>query len=569
LPTITDSDQKFVGLHAVFPDSNFLALNAAGNYTVNWGDGLTENFSSGVTANHIFDYSNSALTGTDCSRGYKQAIVTVTPQAGQNLTTLNLHKIHNQTGLQKYASGFLDIAIAGSSLSSLLIGVATAGSASTNIRLSVLEQICLYSNLVSSFGYIFYNCYSLQSIPLLDTAAGTNFNMMFGLCSKLQSIPPLNTAFGTNFVNMFNSCYSLKTIPLLNTAGGTANAFSSMFYGCYSLQTIPLLNTAAGTDFSNMFYGCYSLQTIPLINTGASTNFSSMFYNCYSLQSISFINTAAGTNFNSMFYNCYILQTIPLLNTAAGTDFSNMFYGCYSLQTIPLLNTAAGNIFSSIFGGTTFSTFSLSAGALSGSKYTISYTNCKLSQNAIESIITNIGTAAGAQTLTISNNWGAASPISKSGTSTAGSATITMASTTGIVAGMQVTGTGSPLTTALACTLQDSGDTVTATAHGLSNGDLVSFKTIVTTTGIDTYTPYYVVGAATDTFQVSLTAGGAAIALTTDGSGTILYRALVVTVNTNVSVVLDKKMTGSGTATFAYRLLNTGLALQKGWTVTG
>jgi hypothetical protein len=431
------------------------------------------------------------------------------------------------------------MAIAGASLTSLLIGVATAGVTTQTIRFSDLEQVNLYSNAVTNFSYLFKSCYSFVLIPLLNTAAGTDFSFMFYNCSALQTIPLLNTAAGTNFNNMFSSCSALQTIPLLNTAAGTN--FSSMFGSCLSLQSVPLLNMAAGTNFSSLFYSCAALQTIPLLNTAAGTNFSGMFNSCYALQTIPLLNTAAGTNFSSLFSSCVSLQSVPLLNTAAGTDLSSLFSSCNQL----------------------------SKSDITGCKYSVSYTSCKLSQTAIETINTNLGKAAGAQTLTISSNWGSPTPISLSGTSTAGSTTITMASTTGIVTGMQVTGTGSPLTTALACTLQGTPDTVTATAHGLSNGDLVSFATIVTTTGIATYTPYYVVGAATDTFQVALTAGGAAINLVTNGSGTLLYRATVTTVNTNVSVVLDRKMTGSGTNTFAYRALNTGLALQKGWVVSG
>jgi hypothetical protein len=76
--------------------------------------------------------------------------------------------------------------------------------------------------------------------------------------------------------------------------------------------------------------------------------------------------------------------------------------------------------------------------------------------------------------------------------------------------------------TATANTFTDVGDLVTASAHGLSNGWMVSFATIVTTTGIAISTRYYVVGATTNTFQVAATVGGSALTLTTDGSGTFV-----------------------------------------------
>ena len=141
------------------------------------------------------------------------------------------------------------------------------------------------------------------------------------------------------------------------TIVGVANtSFAAMFQFCYSLQQVPALNTAAGTNFTNMFYGCYSLQTVPALNT------------------------AAGTNFTYMFYNCYSLQTVPALNTAAGTNFTAMFQYCSSLQQSDI----------------------------TGTTYTISYASANLSAAALNNIYTKLGTAAGAQTITVTGNWGTA-----------------------------------------------------------------------------------------------------------------------------------------------------------------
>lgn len=70
-------------------------------------------------------------------------------------------------------------------------------------------------------------------------------------------------------------------------------------------------------------------------------------------------------------------------------------------------------------------------------------------------------------------------------------------------------------------TFTDAGDLVGLTAHGLKVGDAIGFTSITTTTGISVDTVYYVGPTVnTDTFQISTTKGGTAIALTTDGSGT-------------------------------------------------
>ena len=213
---------------------------------------------------------------------------------------------------------------------------------------------------------------------------------------------------------------------------------------------------------------------------------------------------------------------------------------------------------------------SLVSGATIGTTRAVSYSNCKLSQTALQDIIDRLGSAFSAElVLDISSNWGAITPVALTGTTTAGSVTVTMTSTTGIVVGMQITGTGTPSTTTRAVTFTDAGDLVNLTAHGLSNTDKVAFASITGTTGIVVRTIYFVVGAAANTFQLALTSGGAAIVLTTNGSGTLNYKAEVSSIAVNTSVTLDRPASANGTVTLSFRDLKTNTALLKGWAVTG
>jgi hypothetical protein len=66
-----------------------------------------------------------------------------------------------------------------------------------------------------------------------------------------------------------------------------------------------------------------------------------------------------------------------------------------------------------------------------------------------------------------------------------------------------------------------STNTVTSNAHGYVNGTPIGISGTTIPTGLLANTTYYVVGATTNTFQFSLTAGGAAIDITTAGAGTI------------------------------------------------
>ena len=81
--------------------------------------------------------------------------------------------------------------------------------------------------------------------------------------------------------------------------------------------------------------------------------------------------------------------------------------------------------------------------------------------------------------------------------------------------------------------------TVSLTAHGLANGTPVSFPTVVTTTGIIINTTYFVVNAATDSFQISLTVGGTAVTFVTAGTGTMITTTTLYSVPGSTSAVVS------------------------------
>ena len=377
---------------------------------------------------------------------YKIATVAITPQAGQNLTTVNLFVKNTTTGLQAYSTGWLELAIAGSNITTL-----TISSSSATIRRSYLESVNIvelgavttFANLlrdcpklqnvsinapatVTNMSSMFSSCFSLTTVPLFDTAAVTSMSSMFSSCSSLAAVPLFNTAAVTNMSNMFNSCFSLTTVPLFNTAAVTN--MSSMLTGCRSLVTVPLFNTAAVTTMSGMFGNCLSLVTVPLFNTAAVTNMGSMFSSCSSLAAVPLFNTAAVTTMGSMFNSCSSLATVPLFNTATVTTMSNMFNNCFSLAAVPLFNTAAvTNMFnmfnscsslatvpalvttavtsSSVFSGMFINCNSLARIQAEDFRFTFSVASCKLSAAALDEIYTNLPVVV-AQTITVTGNYG-------------------------------------------------------------------------------------------------------------------------------------------------------------------
>jgi surface protein len=242
----------------------------------------------------------------------RQAMIVITPQAGQNLTSISFNFKHSLLGATAYTTPILEITLSAPNCTTLTIGGVVG-----NLRL--IEQCTILSHNATNMTSMFNACNSLQSVPLFNTSAVTNMNSMFPSCSSLQSIPLFNTAAVTNMASMFVNCSSLQSIPLLNTAAVTS--MNSMFVSCTSLQSIPLLNTAAVTNMGSMLQNCTSLQSIPLLNTAAVTNMGSFALQSNGLKrcqatgiksTVSFAScTLSATNLNEIYTNLADLTALP------------------------------------------------------------------------------------------------------------------------------------------------------------------------------------------------------------------------------------------------------------------
>ena len=236
LTTPDISEQKIVGLHAVLPGNNWVAFTLSGAYTVDWGDGTTENFAAGATAYRNLAWS-SYDTSTLTTRGYRQAIITITPQSGHNITSWNFLVKHNQPGLANgYSTGWLDMRLCTPHVTSRTY----SGSAGQVWHRMIEKWQQIDTSAVTSAYQMFYGCSSLQSVTL-DTSAVTSTSQMFANCSSLQSVT-LDTGAVTNASYMFNGCSSLQSVVLTGLTRGVSVANASL-----SSTALDALYTSLGT----------------------------------------------------------------------------------------------------------------------------------------------------------------------------------------------------------------------------------------------------------------------------------------------------------------------------------
>ena len=118
---------------------------------------------------------------------------------------------------------------------------------------TILTNINYLDNLdtsnVVNMGYMFMDCYKLQSLDLSNfkTSNVTNMIAMFLECTSLTSldVTSFDTANVTNMESMFNRCRSISTLDLSNFNTRNVTTMYAMFWSAQNLTTIYV-----GTDWS-------------------------------------------------------------------------------------------------------------------------------------------------------------------------------------------------------------------------------------------------------------------------------------------------------------------------------
>lgn len=366
MPTIGDNENKIAALFAVMPsnysgaDSQFAAFScgvSSGSYYVDWGDGTNNTYSTGVKAEHVYEPANISSAVT--ARGYKTALITVTPvTSGASFTAFNILSHTNQSSISPRA--FIDV-IANTTYSGASISV---GGTQATTRL--LERALFNSNFRLSAG-AFQNCNSLQVLPsqlVFGTLQSGYAYQTFADCFELEYIPPLVNFNITNasptlaMNNVFSNCYKLKEIPYFAIPDNIA--FGSTFQNCYSITTLPPLNFKITGSASTTFQNCINLKDTgeAVFDFTNCTTVNSMFQGCYMLESPPSFETitTACTTMAGTFQDCRKLTEIPPMgNTSGVTTFQSTFFGCIALSTINNTNININSVtnLTGMFGGCT------------------------------------------------------------------------------------------------------------------------------------------------------------------------------------------------------------------------
>ena len=284
LPYPAEGTQALYALVAVFDGiSNRMAFSAAGAYTVDWGDGsAAEDIATGVTAEHEYTYSSLPSTSY-CDRGYRQAVISVTPQAGQNLTAFDFQKKHTN-GITGYESrNILDVNIRAPNLATLAVSTTTA----TRYGMALMERFWMYGTYSSiSLQYLFHACRGLLSFSIPSNSSNyaymftstsvRNISMSFSVNADLTSV--LSGAAFVRIADINITSISVLTDALagmssLQKATITAPSCTNVTRLCSGNRYMKSLvgDLSGATTTTDMVKDCSSLETF--LVTGMKTSF--------------------------------------------------------------------------------------------------------------------------------------------------------------------------------------------------------------------------------------------------------------------------------------------------------
>src|SRR5574343_725913 len=271
IPSYGANEEVFYGLHAVWDTTiNPVALlfNGTGaGYTVDWGDGTITNYAFNVKAEHNYVYANIP-SNTECSRGYRQVIIKVTPQAGSTITYVNINKSRTDYSSSMIASFLEFYSNIGSNCTYQIIGYGGDG-----IAMTLLERI--YIKNLGSISQYGFSLPKLRKITIQSINTGITLDRLFWDCRNLNiqegDLPSLIT---NNISYIF---YNSGIIDMSWLTLGATN-LSGLFQNCTSLEVLPELNSNP-VQLNDLFGGCYSLAIVPSINLSNATQISNWLPN--------------------------------------------------------------------------------------------------------------------------------------------------------------------------------------------------------------------------------------------------------------------------------------------------
>ena len=300
------------------PNDMAFNITALGGYAVDWGDGTVENYSSGVTSAHQFNYAT--LAAAPDSNGVKWVYIKFIA-ANANEPMLGIVDVtHNVRPSWRPAAAATALYFPQvHEIYAKLPQLATWTFATTHYtRLSNVEIVRLYgTNGITNLSYFMTYGSSLRQLRM-D-------------CSKC-----------TNFTNFLNACSVYNEPVEINKPSGSA-AFAGFMTNCYGFNSPITINCPAAQDvnLSGFLSGCAAFNSELQINVASLNTLASFMNACAAYAGeVDLSAIGPGTNHVSFANGCVKIRSIKL-DAGVVTSPPNTLSGLASLRKLRLLNMNA------------------------------------------------------------------------------------------------------------------------------------------------------------------------------------------------------------------------------------
>jgi hypothetical protein len=337
IPDLTAADERFYGVVAVFENGynqvSVAITNLAAN--INWGDG-TSVVSNGGQQIKVYNYSTLSATIYQWpdGRNYKMALVDIT-RVGGAIASIDFWA--TTTINSRGGNNFLDINCSLPNCSALSLSLeAESGQKAMLLcqRLRVWNRPAAHSasNLLRGMR-------SLRSLqyPYSTIGASPSFSVYSG---QVDNVGNVNMGTSTQFNSMWQGSQLKKHGNL--TANSVTNLLVNYCNDALQLTEFGSVTATSCTSLQNAWLGCVLMTKIGIINTPLCQSLGSTFYRCYVLEGVEFTNCAALTDTGG-FGLCVSLSWVIMPNLTRGISFSGTAMGNYGMNLFAnSIGTASG-----------------------------------------------------------------------------------------------------------------------------------------------------------------------------------------------------------------------------------
>ena len=331
LPTLTAASEAGYILLPVYENRLNRFSLQINNSTVDWGDGTTS-APSGAVRTKTYDYATISAT------------VYVDALTGEN-----------------YKFVIIGITRTGSPITFVYLAIAAATVPTRNYNYGV------------DWNFSFPNCtdFFLSSTPSNGSMVSVKqFKLwssgsaimvaqyMRGIESlQLPSFPSMSLASAFRFLggvrignvnfglatSLQQAFYSSNIISFGNITANSITSASEMVSDNYQLESVGTITMTSATNLGYVFANNYVIKSIGLITANSCTILEAFAFNCNALIAIRFANCANVTNTSQMIQNCYSLQVLDMPNLTRGVNFTNTSMGNYGMNIFANgIGTASG-----------------------------------------------------------------------------------------------------------------------------------------------------------------------------------------------------------------------------------